>query len=101
MSQVNPCYASVRRDPGLMERELSGLAAHLAAAGKSAGLPLSALMVQHHSGVANAAPYDAPVVPCPGSPVPSAATITDTLCELRFRVSPTAFFQVRGGCLGL
>ncbi len=70
---------------------------------------------QQHWDVSNAAPVDAPLSQCPedthtqpadtdgtvasnaietASYGPVDAHITDTLCDLRFRVSPTAFFQV-------
>jgi hypothetical protein len=83
-------------------------------------LPLTALLMQQHSGVSNAAPVTAPLSICPGfTPAAAAAaaaaagagsssvaasasadavneagSFNDDLCELTFRVSPTAFYQV-------
>jgi hypothetical protein len=73
------------------------------------------LCLQYHSGVANAAPATAPYTPFGEMPPVRAAGaeqqeaaaegaaaagggavlgVTDALCELKFRVSPTAFYQV-------
>lgn len=89
-----PAYFSVQANPELMKEELTALGDHLRAHAKAQGLPLTSLMVQHHSGVCNAAPDTAPIMPFPGQPTDAATTIQDTLCDLRFRISPTAFFQV-------
>lgn len=101
-------------EPATTARELRGFAAAVSAAAAAAGYSVSTVRVQYHSGVSNAAPYDAPIVELPPAPeagqgegeqeteeqaaVVAAAAgpgyIHDSLCELRFRISPTAFFQV-------
>ncbi len=48
-------------DPGLVAGELRALVGALAGAAASAGFPLTSVRLQHHTGVANAAPFDAPV----------------------------------------
>lgn len=89
--------------------ELAALARALRAAAAAAGAPAPALAVQHHSGVSNAADEGAPLLPFPGEGGESEGgaagadaglplgCITDTLCGLSFRVSPTSFFQVNSG----
>ncbi|KAJ9698146.1 hypothetical protein PVL29_007300 [Vitis rotundifolia] len=71
----------------------------------SSPLPLTALVVQDHKGISNVAPADAPLRPLP---IPKAgsdsgpdaggqiveARIHDYISNLRFCISPTAFFQV-------
>ncbi|KAI8464892.1 MAG: S-adenosyl-L-methionine-dependent methyltransferase [Monoraphidium minutum] len=95
MVQVNP----VVTDAATMEGELQALGSFLRSKGAEQGLPLTALWVQHHTGVANAAPADAPtaVVPGFGGPEGGGGLIRDALCQLAFRVSPQAFFQVNAG----
>lgn len=80
------------------------LAKFLKAKSAERALPLTSIWVQHHSGVANAAPADALTAPLPGCECLSGAAglggglIRDTLCELRFKISPLAFFQVGSMC---
>jgi len=90
------------------------------------GLPLTSFLVQLHHGVCNAAPDDAPLIPLLHNgnqvlewpPLETTETssnwdkglanttaqvmdgtscLTDSLCQLKFQVSPTAFFQVNAG----
>ncbi|CAI9105106.1 OLC1v1003961C1 [Oldenlandia corymbosa var. corymbosa] len=78
---------------------------HSGAAAASPCLPLTAVVVQDHTGISNAAPPDAPLrsltitkdqsdsgldTPCDGVE----ARIHDCISNLRFSISPTAFFQV-------
>lgn len=85
-------------DAETTDRELAALASALRDAAASVGAPRPSLAVQHHTGISNAAPADAPLVPCPGDgdqPAAGAlAVVDDSLCGLTFRVSPSAFFQV-------
>ncbi|CAE6017936.1 unnamed protein product [Arabidopsis arenosa] len=69
-------------------------------------LPLTVLVVQNHSGISNVAPPDSPlqVLPIPmldnginqeqTTDVLTEARIHDHINNLRFSISPTAFFQV-------
>lgn len=113
MVQVNPLAAT--EGAPQIKQQLIALESSLKAAAQQQGLALTSLAVQYHSGVSNAAPATAPFTPF-GSLVPVAAAgaagggdadmqeadggaavmgIQDALCELKFRVSPTAFYQVR------
>lgn len=74
-----------------------------AASSHSPPLPLTALLVQEHVGVSNSAPADCPLKALPltcmddaESPrlVEPAAHIHDYIGTSKFRISPTAFFQV-------
>lgn len=95
--QVNDGYAA----PAAVLAECSRIAACLraAAAAASPPLPLAALLLQLHRGCANGAADGAPCCPldgyAPGGGGGGApgASLTETLCGLRFRVSPDAFFQ--------
>ncbi|XP_018811322.1 zinc finger CCCH domain-containing protein 24-like [Juglans regia] len=74
------------------------------AAENSPSLPLTALVVQDHQGISNVAPTDAPLrqlpIPKAAGPEPDAtadpveARIHDSIGDLHFCISPTAFFQV-------
>ncbi|KAJ4726020.1 zinc finger CCCH domain-containing protein 24-like [Melia azedarach] len=75
------------------------------AAACSPSLPLTALVVQDHQGISNVAPADAPLrlLPIPkansgaeldGTNDVVEARIHDCISNLRFCISPTAFFQV-------
>ncbi|MCO5562779.1 hypothetical protein L7F22_016411 [Adiantum nelumboides] len=74
----------------------------LASFAAEAHLPLSAVLIQEHFGISNAASPDSPLVPLslPQSAdaertgIDSQSFIHDYICNLRFRISPTAFFQV-------
>ncbi|KAG2483662.1 hypothetical protein HYH03_017465 [Edaphochlamys debaryana] len=109
MLQVNPQYSRALAEPELARADLRNMAAALTAAATAAGLPAPSFAVQHHHGVSNAAPYDAPIVHLDAAVREGDAMETggsgsaggegpgyihDSLCELRFRISPTAFFQV-------
>lgn len=103
MLQVNDRYPA---SADQQAAELQAMARHLSAAGEAAGMPLTSVRVQYHSGVANAAPADAPIVELPRPAGGGGgeeggdgkgwgpAWIRDALCELKFQISPTAFFQV-------
>ncbi|KAK9079086.1 hypothetical protein SSX86_000756 [Deinandra increscens subsp. villosa] len=62
----------------------------------SPSLPLTALVVQDHQGISNVAPADAPLrsLPLIKSEAAAEAMIQDYINNLRFFISPTAFFQV-------
>ncbi|ONK70662.1 uncharacterized protein A4U43_C04F210 [Asparagus officinalis] len=74
------------------------------AASCSPPLPLTTIVVQDHKGISNAAPADCPLLSLPipnmngdSSPGKSGAMearIHDYISNLRFSLSPTAFFQV-------
>ena len=96
MVQVNPKAAATEQ---AMEAELQGLSAFLeqARAEDPSLPPLDALVVQHHSTVANAAAADAPTLPLPGAPGDRGLVIQDSLLDRRFQISTQAFFQVNSG----
>ncbi|KAJ4978648.1 hypothetical protein NE237_009428 [Protea cynaroides] len=94
-------------DDELITSELQRMTQHLVsgAAENSPPLPLTALVVQDHTGISNVAPADAPLRPLhiPKAEATSGpddinntteARIHDYICNLRFSISPTAFFQV-------
>jgi hypothetical protein len=101
MVQVDPTAAP--GGPEQIAMQLRALAATLKAAAAEKGLPLTALLVQYHSGVANAAPQGTPLTYFPGEEqqqqqgggAGQIGVFSDVLCEVKFRVSPNAFFQVR------
>jgi hypothetical protein len=121
MVQINPLAAP--EGAAQIKQQLTALESALKASATKQGMALTSLAVQYHSGVANAAPATAPFTPFGVlGPLAAAAAagggegeqdvdmseaeggeqvlgITDALCELKFRVSPTAFYQVcgRGG----
>ncbi|XP_065866944.1 zinc finger CCCH domain-containing protein 24 [Euphorbia lathyris] len=75
------------------------------AAANSPPLPLNVLVLQNHQGISNVAPADAPLRILPLSNAESCsemnttgnvgeARIHDRINNLRFSISPTAFFQV-------
>ncbi|XP_019413379.1 PREDICTED: zinc finger CCCH domain-containing protein 24-like [Lupinus angustifolius] len=82
----------------LAEAFVAGATSH------SPKLPLTALVVQDHQGISNVAPADAPLHSLPISKAVSAPDIEgknamdvrihDYISNLRFSISPTAFFQV-------
>jgi hypothetical protein len=122
MVQINPLAAPGGATE--IKQQLAALELALKAAARQQGLPLTSLAVQYHSGVSNAAPPSAPFTPfgvlppvaaaggggvdvdmqdAAGADAPAAAAaeggvlgISDALCGLKFRVSPTAFYQVGG-----
>ncbi|KAK3022485.1 hypothetical protein RJ639_045814 [Escallonia herrerae] len=99
--------SSASFDDGVVNNELKNLA-QVFASGASAITPplsLTALVVQDHKGISNVAPADAPLRSLPFSKGESEseveaandaveARIHDYINSLRFRISPTAFFQV-------
>lgn len=103
MLAVQVC--SVGIDDAVITGEFERLAQEFAAGAtaNSPSLPLTALVVQDHQGISNAAPADAPLrqlpIPKAGCPEPEThdvaeARIHDCIGNLRFCISPTAFFQV-------
>ncbi|KAJ8543924.1 hypothetical protein K7X08_025542 [Anisodus acutangulus] len=94
-------------DDALVSDELQSLvkAFVVGASGASPTLPLTALVLQDHTGISNVAPADAPqrVLPIPSGESDSElhtdnavaeAKIHDFINGLKFCISPTAFFQV-------
>ncbi|CAK7327415.1 unnamed protein product [Dovyalis caffra] len=99
--------SSVGFGDDLITNELRGLTHSFTtgAAGSTPPLPLTALVLQDHQGISNVAPADAPLrtllLPNTdgGSDVLAnsnvvEARIHDYISNLRFSISPTAFFQV-------
>ncbi|GAB4859215.1 hypothetical protein Ancab_010675 [Ancistrocladus abbreviatus] len=104
MLMVQICSVGVGED--LINSELNKMSEVFATGATSISppLPLTALVIQDHKGISNAAPADAPLRPLP---IPTAekeptaeptstveARIHDYISNLRFCISPTAFFQV-------
>ncbi|GLJ52845.1 hypothetical protein SUGI_1125730 [Cryptomeria japonica] len=102
---VQICSAGVEEK--LKSSEFKRMAQELtvAAATASPPLPLTALFVQDHLGISNAAPADAPLFPIhlpkvvagkivEGDCREPVGQIHDYINSLCFRISPTAFFQV-------
>ncbi|XP_068652636.1 zinc finger CCCH domain-containing protein 24 [Aristolochia californica] len=102
---VQVCSSGV--DNEVVESEFRKMAQSLAqgASACSPPLPLTALIVQEHQGISNAAAADCPLHPLPIPKVerglsnevlqaPVAARIHDSISRLCFSISPTAFFQV-------
>ncbi|MBA0825300.1 hypothetical protein Goarm_021899, partial [Gossypium armourianum] len=98
---------SVGLDEAEVTNEFERLAQAFAAgaAANSPPLPLNVFVVQDHQGISNVAPTDAPLrsIPIPkteSSLQPETANniiearIHDCISNLRFSISPTAFFQV-------
>ncbi|PHT35163.1 hypothetical protein CQW23_26963 [Capsicum baccatum] len=87
-------------DDALVNDEIQVLAKAFAVGASSASptLPLTALVVQDHTGISNVAPADAPLrwLPFPGGEdsAVAEAKIHDFVNGLKFCISPTAFFQV-------
>lgn len=93
MVQIDPNGAS--GGPEQIRQQLMALAAALRAAAAAQGLPLTSLLVQYHSGVANAAPPNAPLTPFPGEATEGAdAKQVGTLGSLHCSVS-SLFNMVR------
>eukprot|EP00201_Polytomella_parva_P021685 CAMPEP_0175047974 /NCGR_PEP_ID=MMETSP0052_2-20121109/5909_1 /TAXON_ID=51329 ORGANISM="Polytomella parva, Strain SAG 63-3" /NCGR_SAMPLE_ID=MMETSP0052_2 /ASSEMBLY_ACC=CAM_ASM_000194 /LENGTH=735 /DNA_ID=CAMNT_0016311941 /DNA_START=3 /DNA_END=2211 /DNA_ORIENTATION=+ len=91
MVQANDKF--VDKETGMAE--LSAMREFLRERCVSLGLNLTVFKIQWHSGVSNAAPLDAPVLSLPDEDAATAAGyIVDSLCDFKFRISPTAFFQV-------
>ncbi|KAK9841753.1 hypothetical protein WJX81_000856 [Elliptochloris bilobata] len=80
----------------LAQGELAALGEFLR---QSAPRPLTTLLLQHHSGLSNAAAPDALLLPFPAPPADGGERqcICDALGDLTFRISPSAFFQVNTG----
>ncbi|KAA8544035.1 hypothetical protein F0562_021788 [Nyssa sinensis] len=105
MLMVQVCSAGF--DDGIVNSEFEKMTQSFAmgASSDSPCLPLTALVVQDHKGISNAAPADAPLrsLPIPKAESDSGleatnnvmeARIHDYISNLQFRISPTAFFQV-------
>ncbi|WCJ41034.1 hypothetical protein M5689_021925 [Euphorbia peplus] len=105
MLMVQVCLAGF--DDELVNSELERLAQAFSsgAAANSPPLPLTVLVLQNHQGISNVAPTDAPLRILPLSNAESCseidtkgnvveARIHDRISNLRFSISPTAFFQV-------
>ncbi|XP_059660584.1 zinc finger CCCH domain-containing protein 24 [Cornus florida] len=105
MLMVQVC--SVGFDDEMVNSELEKMsqAFLVGASADSPPLPLTALVLQDHKGISNAAPADAPLrsLPLPRAETVSGldaanddveARIHDYISNLKFRISPTAFFQV-------
>ena len=94
--QVNPEGHSAE----VVRSECAALAAALrkAAAAAQPPLPLAALLLEVHTGCSNAAPAGAPLMPLDAYAEAPAArcdgALHERLFDLRFRISPDAFFQV-------
>ncbi|KAL3679740.1 hypothetical protein R1sor_022696 [Riccia sorocarpa] len=97
MLVVQVCPTGVDKETTSVEYKKMAVHVSEAAAAADPPLPITALVVQEHTGVSNAAPANAPLhtLPVPGnfgdSPVDY---IHDHIAKLKFRISPTAFFQV-------
>ncbi|XP_044468437.1 zinc finger CCCH domain-containing protein 24 isoform X1 [Mangifera indica] len=102
---VQVCSTGI--DDSLVNSEFEKLSQAFAAGASatSPSLPLTALVVQDHQGISNVAPADAPLrllrIPKPASGTElegsndfMEARIHDCISNLRFCISPTAFFQV-------
>ncbi|XVF20221.1 hypothetical protein REPUB_Repub11eG0179200 [Reevesia pubescens] len=99
--------SSVGFDDAQITSEFERLAQAFAAgaAANSPPLPLTAFVIQDHQGISNVAPTDAPLRSIPIQKAESGlelettnnvvdARIHDCISNLRFSISPTAFFQV-------
>ncbi|KAL6885546.1 hypothetical protein ACP4OV_010325 [Aristida adscensionis] len=98
---VQVCSTGV--DEAQMKQEFEKLSAALrhGATTCSSPLPLTTIVVQDHTGISNAAPADCPLIPLL---VPNGdqleggeedkTRIHDHISNLKFSISPTAFFQV-------
>lgn len=98
---VQVCSTGV--EESIKTKEYSRMAHALALFASEAGLPLSSLLIQDHVGISNAASPDAPLIPLTIPHIEGGIVETytdarsyihDHICNLRFRISPTAFFQV-------
>ncbi|XP_072985162.1 zinc finger CCCH domain-containing protein 24 [Typha latifolia] len=104
MLVIQVCSSGV--DEELMKTEFDNLSRAFAqgAAACSPPLPLTTIIVQDHKGISNAAPADCPLIPllvpqvdgsaCPENFFDNGGRIHDYISNLRFSISPTAFFQV-------
>ncbi|KAM7257234.1 hypothetical protein ACFE04_012975 [Oxalis oulophora] len=101
MIMVQVCSVGV--DESLITNEFKRLAQAFAegASANSPPLPLTALVIQEHNGISNAAPADCPLRQLQLTSIESEATniisevrINDYISNLKFSISPTAFFQV-------
>jgi len=81
--QVNP--------QGMSEADLTAWRAEIIEAG-TRNPALKSIFVQYYEGISNAAPYDCPMIKIWGDDY-----IYETLCDLKFRISPSAFFQTNIG----
>uniref|UniRef100_A0A0D9W1R9 C3H1-type domain-containing protein n=1 Tax=Leersia perrieri TaxID=77586 RepID=A0A0D9W1R9_9ORYZ len=99
---VQVCSTGV--DEALMKDEFDKLTVALeqGAATCTPPLPLTTIVVQDHKGISNAAPADCPLIPLMVPNIDQSegmvdkTRIHDHISNLRFSISPTAFFQVVG-----
>ncbi|THU67023.1 hypothetical protein C4D60_Mb05t20300 [Musa balbisiana] len=101
---IQVCSSDV--DAEIMKNEFQKMVQCLAhgAAACQPPLPLTVIVVQDHKGISNAAPADCPLIPlmvsvaeqqpCSENKCATEARIHDYISNLRFSISPTAFFQV-------
>ncbi|WOL16725.1 zinc finger CCCH domain-containing protein 24 isoform X1 [Canna indica] len=101
---IQVCSTDV--DEEVMKNEFQRLLRALEheAAACSPSLPLTAIVVQDYKGISNAAPADCPLIPLmlpemegqshSENKDATEARIHDYISNLRFSISPTAFFQV-------
>ncbi|XP_038705829.1 zinc finger CCCH domain-containing protein 24 isoform X2 [Tripterygium wilfordii] len=96
---------SVGYDDALITNEFESLAQAFAVGAAADTLPLKVLVVQDHQGISNVAPANAPLRPLPVPKVDCNSNleamddaeemrIHDCISNLKFSISPTAFFQV-------
>uniref|UniRef100_A0A453ABQ7 RRM domain-containing protein n=1 Tax=Aegilops tauschii subsp. strangulata TaxID=200361 RepID=A0A453ABQ7_AEGTS len=102
---IQVCSTGV--DEVLMKDEFAKLSKTLVqgAATCSPPLPLTTIVVQDHVGISNVAPADCPLIPLLAPEVDQSeegavdkTRIHDHISNLRFSLSPTAFFQVCLNC---
>ncbi|XP_058101799.1 zinc finger CCCH domain-containing protein 24 isoform X2 [Magnolia sinica] len=101
---VQVCSSRVDNELVTVEFQRMAQAFAHGASTSSSPLPLTVLVVQDHKGISNAAPSDSPLLPLTipkaegvaNSEDPNAVEtrIHDYISNLRFSISPTAFFQV-------
>ncbi|CAI9290072.1 unnamed protein product [Lactuca saligna] len=94
---VQICSKGIDDEAINVELEKMSEAFVIGASTNSPSLPLTVLVVQDHQGISNVAPADAPLRHLSltkDSEIVAEARIQDYINNLRFFISPTAFFQV-------
>eukprot|EP00898_Chlorokybus_atmophyticus_P009212 jgi/Chlat1/9292/Chrsp99S08500 len=83
-------------DPNVLQAECDSLVDALVQHAKSSAppLPLSSLNFQYYGGMSNSAPEGTDLQVAKAEGVTFSAHLLEHMCNLQFRVSPTAFFQV-------